>query len=194
MPQQALKWQQLGPVTLRLTLVIFAASIGVGLFRSLRTYHSLPQVGVEYTTELKALVRQHGNQLTLPHVKSAALIDFDNDMAAISLLESAREAGDLPSVVRALQALVRIRPEDGATRNELVSALLSQGRAVEAYEHGRVAATLSPNSATVYSNLGAALLGLGRKREAAAAYRKTLELDPGSEAARLALEFPLKGF
>lgn len=183
-----------GPVILWTGVVIILFSMVAGLIRSFVTRRALPSVGVEYSTELNEMVQARGYTATLPHIRSAARIDFDNEAAVTGLLDSARQAGDDNLVVSALVALVRMKPEDPLVRNELVSALLSQGRVVEALAHGKVAARLSPNSSDVHCNIGAALLGLGQKHEAASAYRRALELDPDSKTARLALEFPLRGF
>ena len=165
-----------------------------GLMRSLILDHGLPGVGVEYNTELNAFVQARGYVAALPQIRSAARIDFDNEAAVTELLAAARRAGDALLRIDALVALAGMKPEDAPIRNELVSALLGQGRVGEALAQGRFAVHLSPDLPAAHCNLGAALLGLGRNREAAAAYRQAIELDPESQTARLALEFPLRGF
>ncbi len=182
----------------RTLLAIGAASfllfMAVGLFRSFAAFRALPRVGVEYVSDLNALIQRRGEVATLPEIRTAAIIDFDNASAVAKLLASARQAGDHAAIVSALVAMVRLQPENAQIRNELVTELLQQNRLVEALAQGEFAVHLDPNSSLAHGNLGAALLGLNRKREAAAAYRKSLELDPTSAAARRALEFPLRGF
>ena len=183
-----------GPVMMWIGVAVFLSSMAAGLVRSFATRHGLPRVGVEYKTELNEIVRERGGVAALPQVRSAARIDFDNEMAVTGLLDSARQAGRNDDIVWALSVLVRLRPEDGQVRNDLALALLIQGRVIEAQPHAAFAVRLAPDSATAHCNLGAALLGLGHKQQAATAYRRALELDPASEPARLALEFPLRGF
>jgi Flp pilus assembly protein TadD len=183
-----------GQFLFRVGAGIFALSLVAGVARSLARYHALPGVGFEYNSSIRETVRDQGLEAALPQLRTAARIDFDNELAAAQLLQSARQMDDAETILRALLELVRFKPDDPEIRDQLVGALLSQGRVVEAYAHGRVALRLSPDSASAYCNVGAALLGMGRKREAAAAYRKALQLDPGSQSAQLALQFPLRGY
>ena len=149
---------------------------------------------MEYMSELRTAFQNRGYQQTLPWMRAALQIDLDNDTTARELLKAARQAGDVGTAVSTLEKLVRLQPEDAEIRTEFVSGLLAEGRVIEALAHGQVALRLEPDSSVAYSNLGAALLGLEHKREAAAAYRKALELDPTDGNARRALEFPLRGF
>ncbi len=174
--------------------ILFLASLCAGVVRSLSLYRSIPKVGVEYTSELRAAFESGGYERALPWMQSAVRIDLDNDHTANILVSAARQAGDVHTEVTALEKLVRLRPEDSKIRTELVSGLLSEGRAIEALAHGQVALRLDPESPLAYCNLGAALLGLDQKRDAALAYRKTLELDPNNESAQRALAFPLKDY
>jgi tetratricopeptide (TPR) repeat protein len=183
-----------GPVILWLGVAIFSLSMIAGVARSLATHSRLPPIGVGYARELSETLQGQGDSAALPLLRSAARIDYENQQAVIDLLVSARRAGDGDNIVWALETLMRLRPKDGKIRNELVTELLNQGRVIEAYEHGQVAVRLTPESSVTHCNLGAALLGLDQKREAAACYRRALELDPNSETARGALDFPLRGF
>jgi len=179
---------------LALGAAVFLLFMLVGVLRSFTAFRALPRVGVEYISDLNALIQQRGEVATLPEIRTAATIDFDNASAVAKLLASARQAGDNAAIVSALVAMVRLQPESVPIRNELVTELLQQNRLVEALAQGEFAVHLDPNSSLAYGNLGAAFLGLNQKREAAAAYRKSLELDPTSAPARRALEFPLRGF
>lgn len=183
-----------GPLVFWLGVIILLASLSAGVFRSLARYQAIPGVGVEYMSELRTAFQNRGYQQTLPWMRAALQIDLDNDTTARELLKAARQAGDVGTAVSTLEKLVRLQPEDAEIRTEFVSGLLAEGRVIEALAHGQVALRLEPDSSVAYSNLGAALLGLEHKREAAAAYRKALELDPTDGNARRALEFPLRGF
>ena len=182
-----------GPLVFWFGVAIFVASLSAGVFRSLVRHQSIPAVGVEYISELRAAFRDKGYEQTLPWMQAAIQIDLDNDTTARELLQAARQAGDTETAVITLEKLVRLLPEDGELRTELVSGLLGQGRVVEALAHGQVALRLQPNSAVAHGNLGTAYLALDLKDEAADAYRKALDLDPTNENARRALEFPLRG-
>jgi tetratricopeptide (TPR) repeat protein len=188
-------WQaKAGPLVFRLGVAVFAASLLAGVVRSLSQNKSIPGVGVEYFSELNRAFQTKGYDETLPWMSSALRIDLDNETAARELLEAARQAGDDSTAVRALEKLVRLQPEDPDVRTELVSGLLSEGRAVEAYAHGAAAVRLDPESSVAWSNLGAAAMGLDQKREAAELYRRALQLDPANESARRALDYPLRGY
>ena len=189
------RWQaKAGPLVFRIGAAIFAASLLAGVVRSLTQNHSIPGVGVEYFSELKRAFQAKGYEETLPWMASAMLIDLDNETAVRELLDAAREAGDDATAVRALEKLVRLQPEDPEVRTELISGLLAEGRAVEAYAHGEAAVRLDPESSIVWSNLGAAAMGLDQKREAAEFYRRALQLDPANESAQRALDYPLRGY
>ncbi len=183
-----------GSWLLRGTVVLCAVAMLAGLARSFLLYRSLPSIGVEYTRELQQIVQQRGLTGALDQLRIAARVDFDNVQSLERLLEAARATDDVQATSWALQELVHFRPDDAELRQQLVSELLRQGRVYEAFEHGRVAVRLAPDSATAYNNCGAALLGLERKPEAAAYFRRALELDPTSTTARQALEHPLRGY
>lgn len=182
-----------GPLVLWLGVAFFLASLSAGVFRSLMRDQSMPRVGVEYISELRAAFRDKGYEQTLPWMQAAIQIDLDNDTTARELLHAARQAGDTDTAVSTLETLVRLLPDDGELRTELVSGLLAQGRVIEALAHAQVALRLEPDSAVAHGNLGTALLALDLKDEAAAAYRMALQLDPTNENSRRALEFPLRG-
>lgn len=182
-----------GPRLFWLGVAIFVASLCAGVGRSLVRYHSPPQVGVEYISELRAAFQQKGYQPTLPWLHAAVQIDLDNDTTSRELLEAARQAGDLDTAVRTLEKLVRLQPDNAEFRTDLVSGLLSQGRVVEALAHGQTALRLDSNSSVAHANMGTAYLALDLKDEAAAAYRSALRLDPANESARRAIDFPLRG-
>jgi superkiller protein 3 len=174
-------------------VTLFVLSMTAGLVRSFMTDQGLPRIAVEYTTELNELANRLGTQAALPHLRSAARIDFDNETIVARLVDESRAAGDLDEHVRALIALTRLKPQDGQVRTELVAALLQQQRFSEAYAQGRFAVWLSPNAAGAHYHFGLALLGVGQREQAAAAFVRALELDPDLQEARLGLAAALKG-
>jgi tetratricopeptide (TPR) repeat protein len=169
---------------LRAGFVLFFLFIAAGLLRSLATQQRLPGVGVEYTSALRTMIEEQGTAASLPLIRSAAQIDFDNEMAVTLWLQSAREADERDEVLRALSALVRLKPEDAAVRTELAAELLAQGRAPEAFTHASFAAWLAPSSPAALAALGDALRLLGQNEQAAAAYQRALAIDPATEAAQ----------
>jgi Flp pilus assembly protein TadD len=177
-----------------LGVAVFAASIAAGLFRSFAMHRWLPPIGVEYTTELEALVREHGGAAVLPQIRSAAKIDFDNEAAVTRLLQTARQAGAADEALWALVALARLKPEDPLVRTDLATELLRHGRADEALKQAAFAAWLAPDSCEVHCCLGHVFAARGQREEAAAAYRYALQLDPTSEAAQTALSLSLSGY
>jgi Flp pilus assembly protein TadD len=126
-------------------------------------------------------------------LRSAARIDFDNELAVSNLLAAARQAGQREDALWALLILARLRPEDVKVRNELASELLTHGRASEALSQAAFAAWLDPRSAEAYCHLGMALESLGQKEQAAAVFHRALEIDPTSKAANAALTLRRKG-
>lgn len=183
-----------GLLLFRLGVLVFALSIGAGFARCWLGHRWLPPVGVEYMSEVRATIAKQGDAAALPQLRAAARIDFDNEQPSRELLELAWKTGDHTDLLPTLERLVHLHPQDGSLRNELVSKLLSDGRVGEAYSHGLKAVELTPDSAFAFGNLGAALLGLGQFREAAAAYRRALAIDPNLESARQALRYPLRDY
>ncbi len=182
-----------GAILLWLGGSLFLISMVAGVVRSMQSGHWLPPVAVEYTTELDALVQARGSATTLPEVRIAAKIDFDNEQAVNRLLENARAANNSDDELWALLALARLNPEDGRVRTDLALALLEQGRPADAYAQARFAVWLVPDSSEPFCHLGAALRQLGYHQQAAAAYRRALDIEPTSATARAGLQSSLAG-
>ncbi len=172
---------------------LFMMFMIAGLVQSYSGGHWLPPVGVEYTTQLNALERDRGPAATLPEVRTAARIDFDNEIAVRRLLESARQVGNQDDELWALLALARLKPEDSQVRLDLAAALLDRGRPSEAFAQARFAVWLAPDNPDGFCHLGRSLQQLGRHQEAAGAYRHALDLDPSSAAARSGLQSSRRG-
>lgn len=62
--------------------------------------------------------------------------------------------------------------------------LYHAGKYQESYEAARSAATINPEYAAAHINMCAALIMLGKPKEAVAAGERAVELDPASEQAR----------
>ena len=85
------------------------------------------------------------------------------------------------------QAVVNLRPRDGAARCDLGGVLLALGRVLDAIAELHAATQLSPHDASAYQNLGVALAYDQRLADAEAALRRAAELSPRDAAVRLNL-------
>ncbi len=105
---------------------------------------------------------------------------------------------DLDEAERLLHRALELRPETGAFLDSLGWLFFHRheyGRAVTTLEH---AAALEPDEPVIAEHLGDAYLGIQKRREAAAAYRRSLEAartstDPEAAALRPRVEAKLKG-
>ncbi|MFQ5899333.1 MAG: tetratricopeptide repeat protein, partial [Candidatus Methylomirabilia bacterium] len=95
------------------------------------------------------------------------------------------ELGRLPEAAEQLRLALQRDPDDGRARNNLVVALLRQGRPDEAMAHLGHVIRLEPEFG--YANLGAALTDLGRPAEALDHVRRAIELNPESAFAHFEL-------
>jgi Flp pilus assembly protein TadD len=65
----------------------------------------------------------------------------------------------------------------------LGAAAMAEGKYADAVVHLEAAARLKPRSARIHALRGQAYLAAGRRSEAAAAFRRSLELEPGNRSA-----------
>lgn len=79
------------------------------------------------------------------------------------------------------QEVIRARPRYWAAYDAYGRYLANQGRPIDAIAQYRVATDLAPDNATVLSNLGAAYYLVDDYGNAAAAFRRSVELKPTSE-------------
>lgn len=98
------------------------------------------------------------------------------------------QQGKCPQVLRELRAIATEDPRNFPALCLAAECLRDAGRAADAIELFRRAATLQPRSPVPPANLGAALISLGRGEEGARELRRALALDPsdGVSASRLA--------
>ena len=110
-------------------------------------------------------------------------------LARLRELEARIQRQDLSdSTLRLGLELARRLPEAEKVRFLAGSLLLVRGRPQEAVEHLEWAVRKSPRNPSAQANLGAAYQALGRREEAAAAYRSALEADPANAPARQRLQ------
>jgi predicted TPR repeat methyltransferase/TolA-binding protein len=104
--------------------------------------------------------------------------------ALVGLAETLRRLGRLGEAESHLRQALKARPDYPQARRDLASILLLQGRLQEALEALEAIAGQDPEAGLL---AGRILHELGRNREAADAYRRTLALAPNSPRAALAL-------
>jgi tetratricopeptide (TPR) repeat protein len=90
--------------------------------------------------------------------------------------------------VTALQAAVRLKPNDAALHSGLAAILSQQGKAAEAVAAFREAIRLNPNAAAPHYNLAVTLLGQGKREEAVAEYREAVRIAPNEVETRYNLD------
>lgn len=99
-----------------------------------------------------------------------------------------RAPGRSGEAIAQYEEALRLKPDFTEARCNLGNALALAGRATEAIAQYRQALRERPDDATLHYNLAAALLGTpGGDEEAVAHLREAVRLEPGYEAARLAL-------
>jgi len=101
-------------------------------------------------------------------------------------MRDARE-GRLDAALAAVRLKCRLQPKDVDALQVLALLLVQSGRRDEALHHLGRAVAVAPRVAAYRNNLGTALLEAGKVREAAAAFRSAVELDPGHRLAWLGL-------
>lgn len=185
-PPQRRSW------TLSVSLVLFACLVAAGVYRSLSVYNQIPDLHFGYVQRVGHPANQ--NNASIKTLTTSALLNFDNAGAQLSLLQLARNRKDDVAVVEAFQGLLRISPFDAESHGDLASSLLNVGGVSEALLHSRIAIDLSPNNPRLLCIRGAALMADQQMNESAETYRRALAIDPESKTAKLALDFPLKGF
>ncbi|MEQ9411592.1 MAG: tetratricopeptide repeat protein [Fuerstiella sp.] len=178
----------------RLGVLLFLLLTVGGIINSVFTYRRLPRLRVGYAADHQQLLETGTTGDTVSALRTAAAINFEDGFSQLQLVSTAYAAGDTDGIVLGLRGLLNHSPDDAELHGELAIVLLRTGRLEEALIHTRRAIALDPNVAGIYVTQGAIMLSLGRNQEAADSYRKALELNPDSEAARRALNFPLKNY
>jgi tetratricopeptide (TPR) repeat protein len=126
----------------------------------------------------------------------ASLLDPANEVALDLLAHTAGRLGDRERELHALRQLLRRHPRHPALHLRFAQAVVAQGRAgapptARQLERAVASAELvlagDPGSAAAHAALGEAQLLRGERAAAERHLREALRLDPGLEAARLAL-------
>jgi tetratricopeptide (TPR) repeat protein len=106
-----------------------------------------------------------------------------------NLANTLRDAGHLFDTESAYRRAVHLRPRYAAAINGLATALDHEGRAAEVLELLDKALEEMPSEATLHVRRGRTLYSMGRLTDAAAAFRRAIELDPGFGEAHLHLSY-----
>lgn len=95
--------------------------------------------------------------------------------------------GNDSAAVRHLDAVLALRPGDGAALDALAEAYTALGRPTDALYHAGLAAAASPDEPAVHARLGALLVAAGQPDAALARYETARRLSPTDAATLLAL-------
>jgi len=109
-----------------------------------------------------------------------------------NLANSLRDAGHLSDAESAYRRAMHLRPRYAAAINGLAAALDNKRRAPEVLELLDRTLRELPDDAKLHLRRGRALYHLNRLQEAAAAYRRAIELDPGFGEAHLQLSYMVR--
>jgi arylsulfatase A-like enzyme/Tfp pilus assembly protein PilF len=120
--------------------------------------------------------------------RAAVALAPKDALLRVELGELLRDSGDTAEAIASLREGVALDPEQGSFWNSLGMVLGAKGDLAEAEKAFAEALRCGGPEAQQYAyNRGLALLRLGRRDEAAALFRKSLELDPRFEPARARL-------
>jgi len=111
----------------------------------------------------------------------------DDPMLHLSAASLLRELGRRDEAVAEVETAARLSPSSGALARARAELAFQANDLVTARQRLAEAQRLDPSDALALDLDGRALSGLGKPEEAAAAFRRALELDPKLEPARLAL-------
>lgn len=95
--------------------------------------------------------------------------------------------GNDSAAVRHLDAVLALRPGDGAALDALAEAYATLGRPTDALYHAGLAVAAAPSEAAVHARLGALLAAAGQREAALAAYESARRLSPTDAATLHAL-------
>lgn len=108
-----------------------------------------------------------------------------------NLGDALRRAGNLEGAALQLQRALELDPEYAGAHLNLGSVYFDAGNHDAALHHAREAVRLAPERSETWFNLGLILLDHIRLEEAVEAFRKSLEIRPGYEAAATGLLYTL---
>lgn len=114
-------------------------------------------------------------------------VDQLNNQAIVGLYfalgDSLRAQGKLPEAAKAYEQDLQANPNAPEVHNMLGAALGQLGRPAESQQHLEQAVTLSPTYASAMVNLGISYAVQGKLTQAAQAWTRALELEPGNREA-----------
>ena len=175
-------------------VVVFVGLALAGIAYSLLFDHRPPDLSTNYLTRhFLALAEQEDHAALSAELRITAEIDPQPQMLE-NLARAAARANDQESLHFALTRLIESgMATDAGSYLALATLLLRQpdrkvGDATRAVSYLQESLRLEPDQAVANSNLGTALLLVGKPDQAAAAFRRALELDPGLESATTGLD------
>jgi len=104
--------------------------------------------------------------------------NFDQPVVHYSLALLHAKQGKLKEAESEWREALKLKPDYGEARSNLIALLADQGRFVEALAEAREAVRIEPKSAKAHHNHGVCLAHLQQMEEALSAYRESLRLDP----------------
>ncbi|MGH7214745.1 MAG: tetratricopeptide repeat protein [Tepidisphaeraceae bacterium] len=157
-----------------------------------RRVRELKPTAFEPHSNLAAVAEARGdNAAAIEHLRAALAVDPRAMPPHLSLGRHLAEAGRVDQAVLHYSAWVRFRPNDVAARQALATTLYRQARqrVADGNPDGAVESLnrllrIDPRRAAAHNDLGRLLEAKSQIDDAAAHYRRALELDPSLDAAR----------
>jgi tetratricopeptide (TPR) repeat protein len=155
----------------------------VQVWRDSRTLfsHAVAVNDADYLSHLnlgKALEAEGRLAEALPHLQRAATLHAA-PLYLVNLADVLRKLERHEQAVAAYREAVRLQPEFPSARNNLGNSLVAVGDWAGAEEQFLIAVRQDPAYADAHCNLGLVRLRQGRADEAAACFRRALQLEPG---------------
>ena len=178
--------------------VLFAAMTVAGIVYSVREWHCLPPVELDYTSEAYASLTNRDDREAVRRLTMAARLDWHSHRPThlYELAKAAVRVGDQEAVQWAVQEL-RQHTRRGTAEPETlyyfaVVVLLQPAPSArdlrDALRSCTLAAERLPDNADVQSHLGMICSILGRPESAERHFRRALQLDPANPVARYGIE------
>jgi superkiller protein 3 len=171
-------------LTFAIGLLVFSASLLMGLGYRLSDTHELPGIVLNHLAEGDRYFEIGEFDRAVKAYATSAAVAPDDDQAYFKLAVAARRSNQPDVATKALQSLLRLEPRNIGAHYLLGLTFLEQGRFELAVRHNVAAVRINPNFADAYNNLGTAWQNLGKFDKALVFYRKAVELDPNHAMAR----------
>lgn len=162
------------------SLFLLVPAVAVLATAAARRGIALPVLAVPLLAVLAMLTWRHARIFTDQETLWRDVIakDSASSMAHINLGLWLQQHGRGPEALGALEAALRLEPDDADVHGNLGIVLATLGRSAEAREHLDRALALAPESPRAHSNLANALAAAGDLDAAAEHYRTAVRLDP----------------